>query len=244
MENQEQGHENENKFVTASRQAAEATRKTKKRILIVLACMVAFVILYVAVSSSGLLDAILSKDKQTGENQRPLTTYSFYEADYDLNIFEVEEYMDLDRAIYYSDSTTGVTISLDRDSRDMYDPALSVLCTMIDRIIAGNADRYNDLFSSNYYAVDGHERKTEFTMQQLYDIKLTKMAISEQKDENGKSYTQYEYIVEYKIRRNDGTFRNDVDSDGSRKQYFVLSNAASGSADVILIDQVLEYKYR
>ena len=246
MENREKDpnlnvSEDENQFVEASRAAAESNRRVKKRILIVLGCMVAFAILYVAISASGALDAIFNGKDLIDE--RPQTTYSFYEPDYDLNIFKVDEYMELDRAIYYCDSTTGVTISLDDDTRNMYDPALSVLCTMIDRIIAGNADRYNDLFSSNYYAVEGHERRTEFTMQQLYDIKLTKMAVSQQTDKNGKSYTQYEYIVEYKIRQNDGTFRDDVDSDASRKQYFVLSNAASESADIILIDQVLEYRY-
>lgn len=251
MENQEKKpdvnpseieNQTENQFVTASRQAADSTQKLKKRILIVLGGMVAFIILYVAVSASGILEGASNPSKDSDE--RPKTTYEFYEPDYDLNIFKVDEYMELDRAIYYCDSTTGVTISLDDNTRNMYDPALSVLCTMIDRIIAGNADRYNDLFSSNYYAVEGHKRKTEFTMQQLYAIKLTKMAVSEQTGKDGKSYTQYEYIVEYKIRQNDGTFRDDVDSDASRKQYFVLSNAASESVDVILIDQVLEYRYK
>ena len=106
---------------------------------------------------------------------------------------------------------------------------------MIERIIAGDADGYNDLFSSNYY--ENNDPEPPFTMQQVYDIKLTK--VKEMQTSQG--YTQYEFDVEYRIRHNNGTFRTDIDEGESRKQYFVLSDSTSKK---VLIDQILGYNYQ
>ena len=246
MEMQDQktpDHRDDDQAFMAELNEANKKRKLKKRILIVFGCMVAFVLIYMAVAASGILKN-LSGNQNPPQNERPATTYSFYEADYDLDILDIDEYMSKDRLIYYCDPNTGVTVSLTDDAdRLRYDGAFQTLCTMIDRIIAGNADRYNDLFSSRYYAIEGNERKTEFTMQQVYDIKITWDGKSAQTDENGKTFTQYQYVVEYKIRQNNGTFRDDIDSDASRKQLFILSNAASGASDVFLIDRVVDVPY-
>jgi hypothetical protein len=108
---------------------------------------------------------------------------------------------------------------------------------MIRAVINGDADAYNALFSSNYYK--NHDPEPPFTMQRLYDIKLTKVSETLVAGEKGK-YTQYEFEVEYKIRLNDGTYRTDIGHDESKKQYFVLSDSVTGE---VLIDQILEYNY-
>jgi hypothetical protein len=118
-----------------------------------------------------------------------------------------------------------------------YGPAAAVLRAYINAVIAGDADALNALFSENYFA--NHEPEPPFTMQRLYDIKLTKINETLVQGEKGK-YTQYEYEVEYKIRLNDGTFRTDIGHDESKKQYFVLSDSVTGE---VLIDQILEYNY-
>ena len=74
-------------------------------------------------------------------------------------------------------------------------------------------------------------------MQQLYDIKLTKVKETEMSE----GYTQYEFEVEYRIRQNNGTFRNDIDEDESKKQYYVLSDSTSKD---VLIDQIQGYRYK
>jgi hypothetical protein len=106
---------------------------------------------------------------------------------------------------------------------------------MIECIIAGDSDGYNRLFSSNYYR--NHDPEPPFTMQQLYDIKLTKV----KEFETDEGYTQYDFEVEYRIRQNNCTFRNDIGEDESKKLYFVLSNSTSQN---VLIDQIIGYNYK
>ena len=38
------------------------------------------------------------------------------------------------------------------------------------------------------------------------------------------SVTSYDYWLEYKIRQNNGTFRHDIESDCSKKEYIRISN--------------------
>jgi hypothetical protein len=128
-----------------------------------------------------------------------------------------------------------MTEALGEKNRDDYVPAVIVLCDMIERIIAGDADGYNKLLSTNY--LKNLEPEPPFTMQQVYDIRLTKVKETEMSE----GYTQYEFEVEYRIRNNNGTFRTDIGHDESRKQYFVLSDSTSRD---VLIDQILGYKYR
>lgn len=226
-------------------------RPQKKRIIIIVICaMLAFVLAFLAVSAIaglvsgglGFFAGVQSNASQSNKPQKP--SYKFYEADYNKNILEDPDYLSKDRLIYIYDPRSGQTTSIvDDKDRERYDPAFQLLCTMIDYIIAGNADRYNDLFSSTYYATDGNQRKERFTMQQLYAIKITVGGMTDEIDENGKKYTQYEYIVEYKIRENNGTFRDDIDSDASRREQFIISNANSKASTEFLIDQVSDYRY-
>ena len=77
-------------------------------------------------------------------------------------------------------------------------------------------------------------------MQQVYDIKLTFVNEFDTSDAEFGRYTQYEFIVEYKIHKNNGTFVVGLDHDTTRRQYFVLSDSVT---DDVLIDQVSEYGY-
>ena len=149
-----------------------------------------------------------------------------------------KEYLELNRRIYHFDERSGLTEELTDKNIAGYGPAAWVLRDAINAIIAGDADAYNALFSENYFAHNDPE--APFTMQRLYDIKITKVNESVQSGEAGK-YTQYEYEVEYKIRLNDGTYRTDIGHDESKKQYFILSDSVTGE---VLIDQILDYKYK
>ena len=60
-------------------------------------------------------------------------------------------------------------------------------------------------------------------MQKLYNIKITRMS-EEDVSENGQNYTKYEFILEYMIHQNNGTFRTDIGSDASKKQYITLTD--------------------
>ena len=225
-----------NTFEEQSRQAREATRRLKKRMIIVLVCLVAFMVIALPLIS------FLEQLEQNPTNQEVEThkssTIIFHEPDWDADIMRDPAYVSLDRTIYYCDSQYGMTVALDQKNYDDYGPAVLLLHRMIELIIAGDADEYNKLFSDHYY--ENHDPEDPFTMQQIYDIKITKVKEAE-KSEGGITYTQYEYEVEYRIRNNNGTFRTDIGDGESRKQYFVLSNSTTKD---VLIDQILGYHYK
>ena len=220
-------------FEEQSRQARESTRRLKRRMIIVLVCLAAFTV--IAIPLISFLDRAEKQGREEEIETRKESTIIFYEADWELNIMKDPGYLAQNRTVYYSDAQYGLTEALDDKNRDDYGPAVEVLTRMIELIIAGDADGYNQLFSSNYY--ENHDPEPPFTMQQLYDIKLTKIKEIQMIE----GYTQYEFEVEYRIRHNNGTFRTDIGDGESRKQYFILSDSTSNK---VLIDQILGYNYR
>ena len=228
-------HQNQN-FEEQSRAARESTRRLKRNMIIVLVCMVAFAV--VAIPLINILDKLQNGEDTEETGKLPPSSIIFATPDYEYDIMQDEEYLQLNRRIYHCDERSGLTEELTDKNIGGYGPAARVLREAINAIIAGDADAYNALFSDNYYA--NNEPESPFTMQRLYDIKITKVNETIKSGEKGK-YTQYEYEVEYKIRLNDGTFRMDIGHDESKKQYFILSDSVTGD---VLIDQILDYNYR
>ena len=228
-------HQNQN-FEEQSRAARESTRRLKRNMIIVLVCMVAFAV--VAIPLINILDKLQNGEDTEETGKLPPSSIIFATPDYEYDIMQDEEYLQLNRRIYHCDERSGLTEELTDKNIGGYGPAARVLREAINAIIAGDADAYNALFSDNYYA--NNEPESPFTMQRLYDIKITKVIETIKSGEKGK-YTQYEYEVEYKIRLNDGTFRTDIGHDESKKQYFILSDSVTGD---VLIDQILDYNYR
>ena len=99
--------------------------------------------------------------------------------------------------------------------------SLLLLYNMIEYIKSGNSTSYNDCFSTYYFSK--HQPQGEFTKQKIYDIIITELS-PEVQSSNGKSFTVYNFTVEYRIRHNNGSLRNDIGSDQSRKQYFKISD--------------------
>ena len=228
-------HQNQS-FEEQSRVARESTRRLKRNMIIVLVCMVAFVV--VAIPLINILDKLQNGENTEETGKLPPSSIIFATPDYEYDIMQDEEYLQLNRRIYHCDERSGLTEELTDKNIGGYGPAARVLREAINAIIAGDADAYNALFSDNYYV--NNEPESPFTMQRLYDIKITKVNETVKSGEKGK-YTQYEYEVEYKIRLNDGTFRTDIGHDESKKLYFILSDSVTGD---VLIDQILAYNYR
>jgi hypothetical protein len=222
-------------FEEQSRQARESTRRLKRNMIVVLICMVVFAV--VAIPLINMLDGLQNGGEEEETKKLPPSSIIFATPDYEYDIMQDQDYLQLNRRIYHCDDRSGMTEELTDKNITGYGPAAAVLRAYINAVIAGDADALNALFSENYFA--NHEAEPPFTMQRLYDIKLTKINETLVAGEKGK-YTQYEYEVEYKIRLNDGTFRTDIGHDESKKQYFVLSDSVTGE---VLIDQILEYNY-
>lgn len=223
-------------------QAREAHQKLKKRILIAFVCMLAFAVVgLLALSALDHLGQAETPEEQ--ETKHPPATIIYADADYDYDIMKDDAYLSLDRAIYYTDTRTNEKIIIEDKAiqNNNYGPAVKVLKKMVDAIIAGDHETYNDLFSSNYYAVDGRKPEEPFTMQQVYDIHFIRVDETDKSDKEFGRYTQYEFIVEYKIRRNNGTLHVGLDHDTTLKRYFVLSDSTETD---VLIDQVGEFIYK
>ena len=220
-------------FEEQSRQARESTRKLKQRMIIVIICLAVFTV--IAIPLISFLDNLEKQQSVEELESKKESTIIFFEPNWELDIMKDPAYLALDRTVYYNDVQYGITVALDQKNVNKYGPAVEVLNQMIQFIIAGDADGYNRLLSVNY--LENNDFEPPFTMQQLYDIRISKV---QETIVNGE-YTQYEFELEYRIRNNDGTFRTDIGSDESKRQYVILSNSTSND---VLIDQILGYKYK
>lgn len=233
--------EEPNRFEEELRQARASTQKLKKRILIVFTGMLIFAV--VGLIAMALIDNWeLENSGKEQETQRRPTTIIYYDPDYEYDVMQDEEYLELDRYIYYKDIRTNETIIIEDKAieNNSYGPAVKVLKKLVDAIIAGDHETYNSLFSSNYFKMEGNTPEEPFTMQQVYAIKFTRVNEADVIDDEFGRYTQYEFIVEYKIHKNNGTLHVGLDHDATLRRYFVLSNSTTNE---VLIDQVGEYGY-
>ena len=183
-----------------------------------------------------ILGVISEKDKYEAEKG---TSYLFYEPDYALNILESEEYLNLDRSIKFENPDSGITSvisyeNLDAVPTDLKAPVV-LLCDFINYAIEGDFELLNSLFSEEYIQAGG-KTKIEFTMQQLYNIRITYV---NSYSENIDGYTEYcyDFWLEYMIHKNNGTFRNDMESDCIRKEYVRVTDRGG----ILAIDVLAPY---
>jgi len=215
-----------------SRQSVERDRtKAKKRI------RVGIVVLTVL----GIISVVILQNPQWLEwdntaAQSPtsmysdrIVSYNFYPTDYDLDVTADEVYMELNRYVYYKNGNE--TFAITDDDYDEYGAAVAFFGEYFKTVIAGDADTYNTYFTDKYY--ETNKPYTAFAPQMLYDILIE--LLSEQQQDNGDIV--YAFDVVYKIHRNDGSFRNDIDSDSSKKLYFELLE----SNGEIKIDRITYY---
>ena len=136
--------------------------------------------------------------------------------------------MELDRDIHYKNGSE--TIMITDANSEFYSQDVLFFRTYFDYAIHGDYEAYNALFTEHYY--ETNEPYHSFTQQMIYDIEVEKL--SETDNDRGKIYT---YNVSYKIYRNNGTFRNDIGSDGAKTLYFELLETDG----TILIDRITYY---
>lgn len=206
-------------------------KRNKRRVL------VGFVVL----CALGLVSAVCLQHPQWFEVQHEtnantsmysdrIVSYNFYPTDYDLDVTADEVYMGLDRYVHYK--TGNETFTITDGSYDAYNAAVVFFGRYFDTVIAGDSETYNTFFSDLYY--ETNQPHIEFAPQMLYDIQIEQLAQDPQND----GTTLYAFNVSYKIHRNDGTFRNDIGSDGSKTLYFELFEDKDGN---VCIDRITYY---
>lgn len=217
------------------RREKDKLKKQKKIILIVIASLVAFAVLYYLISLVDF-DALFSQNPGSDDHIEEIYFYDESLSKYpsEDEWYMTEAYREIE--FYFGTGTVfSETILTDSDAIARGE-AFYLLYNLINYIKAGNNEAYNSCFSTYYFKTNSYQPK--FTKQKIYDIKITELP-SETKSANGVSFIVYNYTIEYRIRHNNGSLRKDIGSNQSRKQYVELSNRTGQG---VLIDNIYTIK--
>ncbi len=191
-----------------------SSKKAKRRIVIALACVLATLcVLFAAVF---IIDYFEESANEANSGIQTISPDDFYSVIWDEDIYADKDYSDLvaGEFIKYDGQNNEGIVGINEENVNKKGEEVVFLVDMIYDIINGDHDSYNARFSEKYYSVNAPVEK--FTKQKVYDVTIT-YAQSENKTGNGTMY-----CIEYKILKNNGTFRNDI-LNGSKKQYVVLT---------------------
>ena len=186
----------------------ENMRKRKKIVKIALIVCAVIVVLYLAtlaLNPDELVDRWFHGDEENGPEE-----IEFYPVDEDLDIFSDPDYLECDRRVFYYDPDSGATYSVEEEDLATIDPAIRFFHEYFQIVIKGDAEAYAACFVPDYEG----DLPENFTMQMIYDIRIEPY-YGEETGENT-------YLVEYRILKNNGTFRNDIGSKVSRAQLYTL----------------------
>jgi hypothetical protein len=197
--------------------------KAKKRLLIIVASVI-FVLVLLIIAS-----VLIDKYEAGKKTEIPEADFDFYEPNYDEDIYTNEEYIAKISGGFIKYSKDDVTLGITRESASGQGIEVEFIVETLYDIINGDNTSYNERFSEEYYK--NHAPKDKFTMQMIYDVKITYMSTENVDDGN---YTKSVYAIEYRILNNNGTFRRDIGS-GSRVQYIILTDRAGE----VLIDDII-----
>jgi hypothetical protein len=141
------------------------------------------------------------------------------------DIMEYDEYLGYDRNIYLREN--GVEMSISESDSTNHGDGFEVMYQVIRSINEGDSRAYNALMG------DEKLHKPDFTQQQIYGIQIQTYSKKTMVGKNNLEYIEYVYKVKYKIHENNGTYRNDILSDASRDQYFVINDS---SGEMLVMD--------
>ena len=214
---------NEEKVSDIVRMSADKRKKNKIIIICAFAASLALLLI------CSLIPELLQNGEGGKSNREEYTVDPSKLADTkeeDFDILEYDEYLKYDRTVQYC-YTTGVQVSVNDNTLSKYDASFGLIYKLIGTLIAGDSDAYNELVHEDVGHYDS------FTQQQVYGIVITKYSESTKQNDAGQSYSEYVYIVEYKIHENNGSYRKDIESDACRAQYFVINNS---TGELLIMD--------
>lgn len=196
-------------------------------IVTIMAVAVLLAILY-SIDYDGIIEAVFGDKRE--ENLQ--FDYNFFDPDYETDITKDEGYLALDRTVAY---TKGAVKMFDVDLSQY--PGGAVIKEYLDSMIAGDAEKYNSLFTDEYYQNEKNNPLERFPQQRVYNISVTLMQepyVFKEDEYDGKytGITRYLFSVEYYIQNNTGTVRNDIPSDASRPIYIEVFEYFDGSARI------------
>ncbi len=210
----------------------DAKQQKKRKMLIgIIVVTLLGAMSWVLLENPQIFERDTKSEKPTSMYSDTLYSYNFYPTDYDLDPMQDERYMQYDRYVYYKNGAVSQAI-LEGEEND-YGPAVKFFTDYFKTVIAGDAETYNTYFTDRYY--EDYDPYVQFAPQMLYNIQVEQL--SEKSNNDGTS--NWTFNVTYMIHRNDGTFRNDLDSDSSKKLCFELIGYPDGT---VKIDNITYYK--
>ncbi len=205
-----------NETPTPKPKTTEGRKKQARTLLIVLAVLFAVLLVLNLLSDSSVLSKLLPHKGGDDGEREPVFLFN---PDYELNIFEDEGYLNLNRLIRYQEGAITIYLVNENDYLAGGKPAV-FFGEYFDAVIRGDHNRYNALLSKDFIEKNG--TKDRFTMQQLYDIEIVKLNEFIEDEGTPQQITVTEFRVSYRIRRNNGTFRDDLESGAARPQIYQL----------------------
>lgn len=178
--------------------------------------MITAIVIVLAISLVGLIVLMVENRIENAEPTTPdETTIRPLLAipNWDEDIYADEEWLDKNRFITYVDGGMAVTIT--DEVYDGYGICVDFMALYFEALMQGNAEALCGFYADEYF--DSNYRWDEITMQRVYDMRLEHITTT-----NTASETIYVYKVSYKIMKNDGTFRNDVQSNAERPEFFTI----------------------
>ncbi len=142
-------------------------------------------------------------------------SFIFYEPEYGINVFDDPDYSDVVPYLYYE--RDGVRVCITDENYARYGATIEFFGRYFDALKAGDTEEFNSLHSQRYF--ENNRQCTSIAPQRLYDIILVYKFEKDMTDPDYGNVTKYVYEANYKIMKNDGTFRSDIGSDASRKLY-------------------------
>ena len=189
-----------------------ASRQSRRKRVVTVILIVCAVIVLLSLATASLDPDLLVK-KWFGRGQGQGEEIDFYPVDEHLDIRTDPEYAQLDHRVHYNDPATGATYSLEAEELASAEPYACFFYYYFDSVISGDASLYATYFSDSY--LRENELPDDFTPQMIYDIRITPHS-------SGDTELGSAYLVDYKILRNNGTFRRDIGSNASRTLVFYL----------------------
>ena len=226
----------------------KAPIKRQKKKAIIFASIVLSLLVILPILSIIDFDALFG----LGENEKDKDSWIHFYGDqyfgtpnYNEDIEKDEEYMELDRMLYYS--TGNETFQIIDDPQE-FGSCCVLFYNYFKNLKNGDHLRYYTLFTDRYEEEYGKtnpftKKELRYTPQKVYNIKVTLLQSTylENGDANGEyvGSTMHYFNVEYCIKDNNGTYRRDILSDMSRSLVFEVLETDGKP----LINDISFYRY-
>lgn len=193
-------------------------KKSRSRKILFIVSAVLFVVFIAAVVVGGVWYwKYRNAEKNPSTTEKPIV---YYPADYEKDILQDQVYLAYDRDLYYTNGS--VTMAYNENDRDIASEECLFFLDYFHSVITGDYESYPSYFVADYFEIS-----PKFTMQMIYDLQVTVHSISTV-TLNGTETTAYNFVVRYKIHRNNGTFRTGIYSDTAVPQVYQLVRDAEG----------------